>query len=117
AANAARRAVSPSARSGAAGTSVGLGACIVTDVPWRRASRDRRRCGPDCDLVGTGLMVAESVPRTATVVVCAFDERRWSDLRSAVDSLGRQSHVVDDLIVVVDHNRDLFWLAEEELAN
>ncbi len=62
-------------------------------------------------------MIGEPIPLTASVIVCAFDERRWRDLRRAIDSLSRQSRAADELIVVIDHNRELFRLAREELAS
>jgi GT2 family glycosyltransferase len=60
-------------------------------------------------------MSGDPIPRTASVIVCAFDERRWADLCSAIDSLTRQSRAVDELIVVIDHNEQLLARAREEL--
>lgn len=53
----------------------------------------------------------------AAVIVCAFDDRRWADLRSAIDSLSRQSRAVDELIVVIDHNPALLRRARAELQH
>ena len=60
-------------------------------------------------------MVAEDCRFAASVIVCAFDDGRWADLRSAIDSLSRQSRAVDELIVVIDHNRELLRRAQAEL--
>jgi glucosyl-dolichyl phosphate glucuronosyltransferase len=60
-------------------------------------------------------MVAEACPCAASVIVCAFDDGRWADLRRAIDSLSRQSRAVDELIVVIDHNRELLRRAQAEL--
>lgn len=46
-------------------------------------------------------------PLTASVVVCAFTERRWRDLAEAVGSLVSQSPAADEIVVVIDHNADL----------
>lgn len=49
-------------------------------------------------------------PGTATVsvVICVYDAARWDSIRRVVASLGVQTHPVDEVIVVVDHNPDLF---------
>jgi Glycosyl transferase family 2 len=60
-------------------------------------------------------MIAKPVPLTASVIVSAFDERRWADLRGAIDSLASQSRPVDEVIVVIDHNRELLRRARKEL--
>lgn len=58
---------------------------------------------------------AESAVR-ATVVVCAFTERRWSQLQRAVESVHSQTRPVSELIVVIDHNEDLFQRARAALS-
>jgi O-antigen biosynthesis protein len=60
-------------------------------------------------------MPAREIPRTTSVIVCAFAEPRWPDLVAAVGSLVDQSQVVDQLVVVIDHNPDLFCRASLEL--
>jgi GT2 family glycosyltransferase len=45
---------------------------------------------------------------TISVVICAYTERRWDDLIAALDSLRRQTHPPDDIIVVIDHNPTLY---------
>ncbi len=44
---------------------------------------------------------------TTSVIICAFTERRWPDLMAAVDSVVRQSHPADEIVVVIDHNAEL----------
>lgn len=48
----------------------------------------------------------EPVPElpSATVIIATFTEERWDDLRAAVESVRRQTHRADQVIVVVDHN-------------
>jgi glycosyltransferase involved in cell wall biosynthesis len=43
-----------------------------------------------------------------SVVICAYTERRWDDLRAAVESVRAQSTPALETIVVVDHNDALF---------
>lgn len=45
---------------------------------------------------------------TISVVICAYTERRWDDLIAALDSLRRQTHPPDEIIVVIDHNPTLY---------
>lgn len=44
---------------------------------------------------------------SVSVVMCAYTEDRWDDLRAAVDSLQQQTQPVSEIIVVIDHNRAL----------
>lgn len=44
---------------------------------------------------------------TVSVVVCTFSEGRWGLLCDALDSLEEQSHLPDEIVVVVDHNQPL----------
>lgn len=41
---------------------------------------------------------------TTSVIVCAYTERRFSDILAACEGLQRQSRPIDDLLIVVDHN-------------
>ena len=52
-----------------------------------------------------------------TVVVCAHDEARWTDLQAAVGSLERQSLRPAEVVVVVDHNPRLLIMARERFAD
>lgn len=45
---------------------------------------------------------------TVSVVICAHDERRWEAIGRAVESLHAQTRPLHQVIVVVDHNPDLF---------
>ena len=51
---------------------------------------------------------------SVTVVICAYTTERWSRLRDAVDSVLRQSPAPEEVLVVVDHNRELEEKAREE---
>ncbi|MEV4900709.1 glycosyltransferase [Citricoccus sp. NPDC055426] len=53
---------------------------------------------PDAPGVGEGV----------SVVVCAFTEGRWEELSAALTSLGRQSLVPEDVVLVIDHNEALY---------
>lgn len=48
------------------------------------------------------------------MVICAYTTERWSRLRDAVDSVLRQSPAPEEVLVVVDHNRELEEKAREE---
>jgi glycosyltransferase involved in cell wall biosynthesis len=43
-------------------------------------------------------------PLTLSVIICCFTEQRWDLIRAAVDSVLEQTHPVDEVVVVVDHN-------------
>ncbi len=53
-----------------------------------------------------------TTPRSA-VIICAYTEQRWDDLVAAVTSVGRQTTVPDELIVVIDHNPALLRRVRE----
>jgi glycosyltransferase involved in cell wall biosynthesis len=50
-----------------------------------------------------------------SVVVCANDVRRWADLRCTIESLQRQSPEPAEIVLVVDHNRELLERARQDL--
>lgn len=41
---------------------------------------------------------------TASVVICAYSDRRWADLNEALDAVASQSQQPHETIVVIDHN-------------
>ncbi|MFI6498799.1 glycosyltransferase family 2 protein [Nonomuraea typhae] len=43
-----------------------------------------------------------------SVVICVYTEERWEDIRQAVESIENQRRQAHELILVVDHNRDLY---------
>jgi glycosyltransferase involved in cell wall biosynthesis len=50
-----------------------------------------------------------------SVVICANDSARWTQLRAAVVSLEHQRHRPAEIVVVIDHNAPLFERARGEL--
>jgi glucosyl-dolichyl phosphate glucuronosyltransferase len=50
-----------------------------------------------------------------SVVICAYDDRRWEALVAAVDSLRAQTHPVAEIILVIDHNSQLMTRAGSEI--
>ncbi|MCM3887278.1 glycosyltransferase family 2 protein [Frankia sp. R82] len=46
----------------------------------------------------------ESPSGTVSVIICAYTEKRWDDLGTAIDSMRTQHRQPDDLVVVIDHN-------------
>jgi GT2 family glycosyltransferase len=52
---------------------------------------------------------------SVSVVICAYSEERWADLRAAVASIERQTLPAREVVVVIDHNPSLAALAREEL--
>lgn len=61
-------------------------------------------------LVGT---TAEPRPRTFTAVLCAYTTDRWPDIERAIASLRQQSHPVEEIVLVSDHNAELLERARE----
>ena len=59
------------------------------------------------------LPVATTGVVSVSVVICAYDDRRWRDLRRAVDSVLSQDPR-PEVVVVIDHNRDLLALARRQ---
>jgi glycosyltransferase involved in cell wall biosynthesis len=51
-----------------------------------------------------------------SVVICAYTDERWEDLRSAVISVQDQLLPAAELLVVIDHNEELQARAEAELT-
>jgi len=49
-----------------------------------------------------------------SVVICAYTQNRWSELCAAVRGVQQQSVPVRDLVVVIDHNAELFKRAQDE---
>jgi len=56
-----------------------------------------------------------ALPATTSVVICAYTERRWTDLLDAVRSARDQRGGVGEVIVVIDHNPTLYARARAEL--
>ena len=50
---------------------------------------------------------------TVSVVICAYTERRWDMLKSAVESVLEQSYPAAELIVCIDHNLELAELCRK----
>lgn len=53
---------------------------------------------------------------SATVVICAYTERRWPQIVEAVASVKRQTVLATECVVVIDHNEALLRRAQEELS-
>lgn len=68
--------------------------------------------------VADPLTVRENAPPAsrphASVVVCAYTERRWDDLRAAIESVRAQLTADDEIILVIDHNESLLRRAKTE---
>lgn len=56
----------------------------------------------------------ENVP-SISVIICAHTLDRWQDLTEAVASLQQQTLVPQEIIVVIDHNPDLFARAQKHI--
>jgi glycosyltransferase involved in cell wall biosynthesis len=57
------------------------------------------------------------VSESISVVVCAYDEKRWPELQAAVRSLGRQTLPPHEVVVVVDGNPKLAAEARSSLTS
>ncbi|GHO81115.1 glycosyl transferase family 2 [Ktedonobacter sp. SOSP1-85] len=51
-----------------------------------------------------------------SVIICAYTERRWDDLAAAVSSVQQQTLPAREIIVVIDHNPQLFNKAQADLT-
>ncbi len=51
-----------------------------------------------------------------TVIICAYTDRRWDDVRAAVASIDDAPDPADELLVVIDHNDDLLARATTEFT-
>jgi cellulose synthase/poly-beta-1,6-N-acetylglucosamine synthase-like glycosyltransferase len=47
-------------------------------------------------------------PPTVSVVICSYTEERWGLLLDVIDSVNEQTHAPQQVIVVVDHNVNLY---------
>ena len=63
----------------------------------------------------TGSLPPLAADARVTVVVCAFTEARWHQLRRAVSSLHGQTRPPDEVLVVIDHNEALLERARTGL--
>lgn len=53
---------------------------------------------------------------TISVIICAYALERWHDLVAAVTSVQNQTVQAAEIIVVIDHNPELFLRAQEQLT-
>ena len=53
---------------------------------------------------------------TASVVICAYTEERWSELVEAAESARAQTYPPAETVVVIDHNEALLARAREAIA-
>ena len=58
---------------------------------------------------------ADRTELAASVVICAFTERRWDQTRAAVDSVRGQLPPPHEVILVIDYNAALAERARREL--
>ena len=54
---------------------------------------------------------------TITVIICAYTADRWDDILEAIASVRAQQHPVLEIILVVDHNDELFERATAALPD
>jgi GT2 family glycosyltransferase len=53
---------------------------------------------------------------SASVVICAYTERRWDDIVLAIASVAAQTHRAEQVLLVIDHNEELAKRAANGLA-
>lgn len=53
-------------------------------------------------------------PETISVIICAYTEKRWEDIKAAVKSVQEQTLTPDQVILVIDHNPALLERARTE---
>ena len=52
-----------------------------------------------------------------SVIICAYTEKRWSDLVAAVESVQQQTMPPGEIIVVIDHNPGLLQRVKEHIPS
>lgn len=52
-----------------------------------------------------------------SVIICAYTEERWNDLVAAVESIQSQTLGAKEIIIVIDHNRQLFEQIQKHLPD
>lgn len=52
-----------------------------------------------------------------SVIICAYTEKRWEDLVAAVESVRRQMLPAREIIVVIDHNQQLYERVQAQLPD
>lgn len=52
-----------------------------------------------------------------SVIICAYTEERWADLLSSVSSIQQQSKAPREIIVVIDHNKQLLERAQANISD
>ena len=60
-------------------------------------------------------MVTQTIDEIS-VIICAYSEKRWSDLVAAVESVQRQTLPPKEIIVVIDHNSILLERVQKHLT-
>jgi glucosyl-dolichyl phosphate glucuronosyltransferase len=63
-----------------------------------------------------GISTMKSAIQGISVVICAYTEDRWHDLLAAVESIQQQSTPPFEIVVVIDHNRQLFERARANIS-
>ncbi|MET4591930.1 GT2 family glycosyltransferase [Arthrobacter sp. 754] len=53
-------------------------------------------------------MLNRMVRPTVTIVICAYTERRWDQLLDVIESVRAQTVAPEEILVVIDHNEDLY---------
>jgi len=67
------------------------------------------------DTVGTAAPRTAAPLPSATVIICAYTERRWDQIVAAIDSVRAQRHGAAQCVLVVDHNDSLLERARKAL--
>jgi glycosyltransferase involved in cell wall biosynthesis len=55
--------------------------------------------------------------RRVSIVICAYTEDRWAEMLAAIDSVRGQTMPPHEIILVIDHNPQLFARAREQLPD
>lgn len=75
----------------------------------------RKECGRSAE--SRTVFFPPGSPRTVTVVICTYTERRWNSLLDAVGSLRTQRRLPDQCLVVIDNNEQLLRKAQLSFPN
>jgi GT2 family glycosyltransferase len=53
----------------------------------------------------------------ASVIICAYTQERWEDLKAAVTSIQHQETSAGEIILVIDHNAELLEMARDQFPS
>lgn len=88
---------------------------LISTQAWGSSKLTEPLDHPDYGVLDPDVSCDADAALTVSVVLCTYTTSRWAQLGAAVASLREQTHAADEIIVVVDHNDELFAAAQDGL--